>query len=206
MSTTLQQRRAVRMTPLFHGSCTSHKGYGLTCDDYTELRRDHNDRCALCGDTHGWMNVDHDHEIAWWAVRGLLCPRCNAGHMRRIDWGERAIDDRTRDYLINPWYLRRRELCTAHDPRVRVSIAELSPADRTELTRLVGMSVISDHSVRQARPDFKHPGIAACLAARDLRPVMRLIWMADRRLLNTDISALINPLPRWVKPTPALST
>lgn len=186
------------MTPLFHGSCTNHNLYGLSCDDYTDLRRDHDDRCALCHARHAWMNVDHEHLLGMRAVRGLLCPRCNAGHMRRIDWGERVIDGRTRDYLINPWYLQRQGLTTAYDPRVRVAIADLSDADQTELHRIATQAVISRHSVYEARPCFEHPGIAACVVADDIRPVMRLIWMLERRRLHTDIAAPIGPKPRWV--------
>jgi hypothetical protein len=192
-------RRAARMTPLFHGSCPTHEQYGMTCQDYNDLRADSNGCCNLCGDTHGWMNIDHDHELGGGAVRGLLCPRCNAGHMRRIDWGERAIDDRTREYLISPWYLRRHDLCLSYDPRVQVAPTDLNSADQTELVRLCRLSVGTSHyAARKAQPAFTHPGIAACLRARDLRPVMRLVWMVDRGLFDTDIAAPYGPRPRWV--------
>lgn len=185
------------MAPLFHGACGNHEMYGLTCEDYTALRRDHDDQCRLCCSRHPWMNIDHEHPLGMRAVRGLLCPRCNAGHMRRVDWGERAIDDRTRDYLMNPWYLRQRNLAASYDPRVSISAVTLNAADQVELSRLVTMPVITPHSVRKARPNFLHPGIAACLVAHDVRPILRLIWMVDRGWLSTDIAALIAPKPRW---------
>lgn len=187
-----------RLTPLFHGSCLTHQQYGMDCNDYTDLRRDHGDRCRLCGATHAWMSTDHDHELGMGAVRGLLCPRCNTGHMRRIDWGERAIDDRTREYLINPWYLARHGLTTAHDPRVHVSVRQLSAADQIEVDRLRRSGHPSPYRMRKAAPRFEHRGVAACLAAGDIRPAMRLVWMVDSGLLDTDIARPLRARGAWV--------
>lgn len=192
-------QREARMAPLFHGSCTSHESYGLTCEDYTALRRDHDDQCRLCGSRHPWMNIDHEHPLGMRAVRGLLCPRCNAGHMRRVDWGERAIDDRTRDYLMNPWYLRRHGKSTGYDPRVHVAFNDLCEVDQAEVRRLANPSGHCHYGVWKAEPRFEHLHIATCLTALDLRPVMRLIWMFKGRRFNTDIAAMVGPMPRWAE-------
>lgn len=201
-----EQRRAARMAPLFHGSCTTHNSYWLDCDDYTKLRRDHDDKCALCWGTHPWMNIDHDHVLGPKAIRGLLCPRCNAGHMRRVDAGERAIDDRTREYLVNPWYIRRQGRSLAYDPRLSVSIAALGPDDQDELIRLYEDGVSCDYSLRNAKPSFEHVGLTARLMTGDVRPVLRLLWMLDRGRLDTDIAAPIKPFPIWATPQRGSST
>jgi hypothetical protein len=54
---------------------------------YTELMREQDSRCAICGRTEGeWQgpyrrqrkhNVDHDHKSG--RIRGVLCGDCNLG-------------------------------------------------------------------------------------------------------------------------------
>lgn len=56
--------------------------HGLTQDDYKDLLRQQDYRCALCltidpGRGNRNLSVDHDHVTG--KVRGLLCIRCNAG-------------------------------------------------------------------------------------------------------------------------------
>lgn len=193
----IDPQRTARAAPLFHGSCGNHELYGLNCDDYTALRQESNGMCYLCGSRHPWMNIDHDHLLGMRAVRGLLCPRCNAGHMRRIDWGERAIDDRTRRYLLSPWHLQRQGLSPAYDVRIRVALSWLSEADQAEIQRLANPSGHSHYSVLMAKPRFEHQGLAARVVAGDIRPVMRLIWMIKRGRFHTDIAASIGPRPPW---------
>lgn len=52
--------------------------FGIDGDDYAELMRIQNGRCAICGakPKSKRMAVDHAHDAAG-AVRGLLCKRCN---------------------------------------------------------------------------------------------------------------------------------
>jgi len=55
------------------------KKYGLTLEDYEELRTKQNECCACCGKhesvlTRG-LHVDHCHETG--KIRGLLCHLCN---------------------------------------------------------------------------------------------------------------------------------
>ncbi|WP_368858524.1 endonuclease domain-containing protein [Modestobacter marinus] len=50
--------------------------YGLTLTAVAELRRDQEDRCAICRDPAP-EHLDHDHDSG--EVRALLCQRCNFG-------------------------------------------------------------------------------------------------------------------------------
>lgn len=50
------------------------KRYRLTVDEYEDLRRRQDDRCAGCG-FNGKLVVDHDHSTG--DIRGLLCMSCN---------------------------------------------------------------------------------------------------------------------------------
>lgn len=52
--------------------------YNLTWDQFEEMRKLQNDRCALCDRKFTRTpRVDHDHKTD--KVRGLLCHHCNSG-------------------------------------------------------------------------------------------------------------------------------
>lgn len=53
------------------------KKYGLTVEDYDRLYEEQKGLCAICGDAHDTLSVDHCHESL--RVRGLLCTPCNVG-------------------------------------------------------------------------------------------------------------------------------
>lgn len=79
-----------------------HRSYWLSCEDFDRLRARALDRCEICGtrgsDTgHGELHIDHDPALGDWAVRGLLCSRCNTS-LHRLD------SDAARAYLANPWH------------------------------------------------------------------------------------------------------
>jgi hypothetical protein len=57
-------------------SCTVHRKYLLTCQDYDSLWERSGGACEVCG-TSGNLVIDHDHRYGRAAVRGLLCNRCN---------------------------------------------------------------------------------------------------------------------------------
>lgn len=52
--------------------------YGLSHNNFLDLLKAQNNRCAICGNTIGEnADVDHCHETK--KVRGLLCTKCNTG-------------------------------------------------------------------------------------------------------------------------------
>lgn len=59
--------------------------YGITCDQYDEMMRRQDRRCAICGRpfTGRRAYVDHDH--ATHRVRGLLCFTCNRYKVAKND-------------------------------------------------------------------------------------------------------------------------
>jgi hypothetical protein len=85
----------------------AHIRYGMTCSDLDELRQHTEDRCQICRQagtetSHGFLVIDHDRSIGRWAVRGLLCSRCNT----MLDSHQHVLDqDAVERYLASPWYL-----------------------------------------------------------------------------------------------------
>lgn len=53
------------------------KRYTLTSNQYDELMRSQDSKCAICNMVPETICVDHDHVTG--KVRGLLCDRCNKG-------------------------------------------------------------------------------------------------------------------------------
>lgn len=91
-----------------HSSVSKHlchhwHDYGMTCEDYDVLLLRAGGRCEMCGVQRDPLHVDHDHKVAQGAVRGLVCPKCNA-HLRRVDSGERVADERTQRFLDNAFW------------------------------------------------------------------------------------------------------
>ncbi len=66
--------------PMFHRRNNLRRQYGLTLEDFEELLRTQNGRCAICNSespgkrSKNW-HVDHDHATG--VVRGILCSHCN---------------------------------------------------------------------------------------------------------------------------------
>ena len=70
--------------------------YGLEIDEFHEMRKGQNYRCAICKiheskATKGTLYVDHDHETG--QVRGLLCNQCNIilGQFNTVERLENAV-------------------------------------------------------------------------------------------------------------------
>lgn len=84
-----------------HDPCR-HGFYALTCDELDALRQRSAGRCEICEVKEryaaGGLHIDHDHDLGVWAVRGLLCGRCNTMLGRGILVGE-EVDA----YLARPW-------------------------------------------------------------------------------------------------------
>ncbi|MFE5868826.1 endonuclease domain-containing protein [Streptomyces roseifaciens] len=72
-----------------HTSCY-HTSYALTCSEYDDLLLRAGGQCMLCKirpRSGRSLNIDHDHALGGWAVRGLVCDRCNQV-IRRVEAGE----------------------------------------------------------------------------------------------------------------------
>lgn len=91
-----------------HHSTCHHGAYRLTCADHDALWKRAKGRCEICriaaADTpSGKLCIDHDYRYGFFAVRGLLCNRCNS-LMRYVDRGEKS-DRRTLAYCANAWFV-----------------------------------------------------------------------------------------------------
>jgi len=51
------------------------RAYGMSVDDFTEIRTKQGGKCKICGMCIGKLYIDHDHITG--VVRGLLCNNCN---------------------------------------------------------------------------------------------------------------------------------
>lgn len=70
--------------------------YGITPEDYDQLLRSQDGRCAICGSSEPGMAhmvvplvVDHNHDTN--EIRGLLCVQCNAGLGQFADNPDRLV-------------------------------------------------------------------------------------------------------------------
>ncbi|MEV5944618.1 endonuclease domain-containing protein [Streptomyces sp. NPDC051994] len=88
------------------GRLCSHARYRMSCTEYDALVDHAGNRCQLCCRTgpetgHGYLVIDHDAHLGNWAVRGLLCSRCNL----LIEYAQ--IDSAAAEaYLNSPWHAR----------------------------------------------------------------------------------------------------
>lgn len=80
-----------------------HSMYMLTCEEFDRLRSAARGVCARCGRSDKPLVVDHDHAVGDWAVRGMICHKCNS-IMALVDRGARPATGVTVHYLANAWY------------------------------------------------------------------------------------------------------
>ncbi|MFF0409112.1 endonuclease domain-containing protein [Kitasatospora sp. NPDC004745] len=99
-----------------HTSCY-HTGYSLSCAEYDDLLRLARGCCKICREPTATLSIDHDHGLGAWAVRGLLCQRCNQ-HMKLAEHGQRPMTAAMRRYVANAWH-RRQATSAAKAGRVR---------------------------------------------------------------------------------------
>jgi hypothetical protein len=69
--------------PLSGITTCRHKDYGMSCEQFADLLKRADARCEICRRTgvetsHRQLYIDHDAYRGMWAVRGLLCGRCNS--------------------------------------------------------------------------------------------------------------------------------
>jgi hypothetical protein len=89
-----------------HDTCVNHEHYLLSCADYEELLAESKGGCFICGFPAEQMPQKRlyiDHEGHEWAVRGLLCIRCNSG----LGSYRHPTPTGAEDYLTNSWYRRK---------------------------------------------------------------------------------------------------
>lgn len=95
-----------RCHPQWGGLCKTHSAtYRMTCDDFAALWERANGTCEICGvdgRIRSWrmLHIDHEAFVGEWAVRGLLCLRCNTAMSLGV-----LPAEPTSEYLANPWYV-----------------------------------------------------------------------------------------------------
>jgi hypothetical protein len=91
-------------------TCNHFQKYGLTCDEYDQLRARSEGRCELCRTpevktVRGALVIDHFEGGGVFFVRGLLCDRCNSvmsRHDRTAEWGPSSLpwESKAREYHL----------------------------------------------------------------------------------------------------------
>lgn len=114
-----------------HATCTRHRQYHLTCDQFDELLKRADGHCEICEAESQpqikgcCLAIDHEHFVGQWAVRGLLCYVCN----NRLSINRRIPPDpRIQRYIANAWYvgeLKRCDLSADRPPEPGVGSAIL---------------------------------------------------------------------------------
>jgi hypothetical protein len=126
--------------------CSHYARYGISCDEYDDLRMRAAGCCEICGANEQdvprkKLFVDHYEDDETIHIRGLLCTRCNwvmAAWDGNRSWGESIRwKDAAGRYAANSWEQPRRK----RDPRVPVSgvlvraVAFSTPGDLAERLR-----------------------------------------------------------------------
>jgi len=96
------------ISPIQHHDTHQHTLYRMTCADFDALWTIARGCCQICRtaepDTiRGKLVIDHAQEYGLFAVRGLLCDKCNA-LMDRVDQGI-EYDPRALTYRMNSWFV-----------------------------------------------------------------------------------------------------
>lgn len=99
---------------LCDGHNPRHFLYQLTCNEFALLVARSEGRCERCGIATPRLSIEHDHAAGIWAVRGLVCHRCNIT-VSAIERGERNLDQATLSYLASPFH----RLISATSPGLR---------------------------------------------------------------------------------------
>jgi hypothetical protein len=78
----------------------AHITYRMTCEQYRDLEGRAAGCCEICRRLLDQPQIDHDAIVGRWAVRGLLCRRCNT----QLESGGQGLPEQSR-YLKAAWYL-----------------------------------------------------------------------------------------------------
>ncbi|WTQ47456.1 endonuclease domain-containing protein [Actinacidiphila glaucinigra] len=81
-----------------------HREYFMSCEQLDRLLERSGGCCEICRrpgieTSHGQLYIDHDKWRGMWAVRGLLCGRCNSMLQH-----EQEFDDEVGRYLERSWF------------------------------------------------------------------------------------------------------
>lgn len=122
-----------------HDDCR-HRRYGLSCRMFEQLLRRSRNACEVCGrpgehNLFGKLFIDHDHSVAPWAVRGLVCHWCNQDLWRNPDSNAVAA------YFANAWHLTIVPLPCPHATPDFLAWPNLRLRDPIEYRRLVRMGL-----------------------------------------------------------------
>lgn len=88
-----------------HSTCGTHRGYRLSCKEFDDLMS--SGRCHMCGQRSTALELDHDHHLGSWAVRGALCGSCNVS-LGFMQCGKKLVTPEAKRYLADPWHARQR--------------------------------------------------------------------------------------------------
>lgn len=94
-------------------TCHHFQRFGLTCDEYDDLRKRADGRCEICRRAEAELSrpglvIDHWECPDAFFIRGLICQRCNsvmARHDRSAEWGPASLPwaDAAHSYHVNAW-------------------------------------------------------------------------------------------------------
>jgi len=173
-----------------------HRAYNMTCEQYADLRAFTAGRCNICGIRERYaarsFYIDHDHELGMWAVRGLLCPRCNTV----IEVPSGLVGPEVDDYLANPWHARAGLSAPAPAKPRRVTLTAAATVGPERAACLERLEEIGSRFI-----DMRGPGKGLDLAARKFAQeyLYPLIYEAKVRGLSTrDIARRTGYTPEYV--------
>ncbi|MFF3665517.1 endonuclease domain-containing protein [Microtetraspora malaysiensis] len=88
-----------------HKTC-QHVAYRLTCEDFDLLYERAEGKCEICRipeeqTATGRLDIDHDYDYGYIAVRGLLCRPCNS----LLGPAARRSHPRIGHYMRHPFFL-----------------------------------------------------------------------------------------------------
>lgn len=159
---------------IWHKTCNHAHAYGLSCANYERLIERAKAACERCGQQTHRLSIDHDHEIGDWAVRGLVCPRCNT-HLNFVDRGEKPMDEATWNYIARAFHADRYGVPARLGPFTTVGLGDLCGGDVSVLLGLGRRWQVLHSNVASKGLSFEHPDLAACAGADDYRQVLWLI-------------------------------
>ncbi|MEV5211264.1 endonuclease domain-containing protein [Micromonospora sp. NPDC053740] len=180
-----------------NNQCPTHRRYLLHCPQFDGLRAEVGYACQICGTpeaetAHGRLVIDHDPELGYWAIRGLLCGTCNTSLGRDPERLPAAAG-----YLAQAWHVR---AGLNYLPVPVPDIPLLAEADALRLlTEAKGRYLAAEGGVtgdiRSAREDLKH---AVRVATKAGIRQCDIVLAIDRIWTRELVSYRLQERGRWV--------